>query len=425
MRRFLIAPVVVAAALVLAGCGDRQAEADHSAHSAIAMRSDHATHSGQSEANVASTPVTRYRCPMHPEFVRDEPGSCGICGMTLVPFVFNPNEGRSAVGGLAVVKMDEAERRRIGVRIAEAKRLPLTKRIRTVGRIAADERRVTHIHTKASGWVEKLYVDYTGQAVRRGGPVLDIYSPEIVAAQQEYLVAYRTRSAQPELVRLARQRLALLDLTDAQIARLEATGVPQTTLTIFAPHDGTVIDKLVSAGHQVSPEMILYSIADLSRVWVLADAYEADLPLVRVGQEARVSVPSGDGEAMTGRVTFVSPVVDLATRTAPVRIEFANPHGGLRPGAFVDVELDAPLGTRLVIPRESILDSGTRKVVFVETPSGEFNPRQVRLGVGSDGLVEVLDGVTVGEHVVSGATFFIDSESQLRAAMSAMVSHQH
>jgi Cu(I)/Ag(I) efflux system membrane fusion protein len=429
IRRTVLAVIATGALVLAAGCGGSDDAQVHPQHDQTA----HQMLSARESVPDTDGVITRYRCPMHPDFIRDEPGSCGICGMELVPFTIDTRMHRdTGVPGRAMVMMDQAQRQLIGVRTSTVQRLSVTKRIRTVGRVVPDERRTTHIHTKFSGWVEKLYADYTGQVVRRGDPVLDIYSPELVAAQQEYLIAYqtnRTGTGGADLVRVARQRLKLLDMTDEQIARLEQTGTPQTTLTIFAPHDGTIIEKSVNAGHQVSAATILYSIADLSRVWVLADAYEGDLPLVKVGQTAVVTMSSAPGGPRRGRVTFVSPVMDVTTRTAPFRMEFTNPDGNLRPGAFVDVELEIPLGERLVTPRESILDSGTRQVAFVETEPGMYEPREVTLGVRTDGLVEVLSGLHEGEKVVTSATFFIDSESQLRAAVSGAVGghsgHQH
>lgn len=425
----LLVTVMLALAAIVVGCGEKGPADAHAGHDKPAMEmpgaavqtpaaADHAAHDTASKGGE----VTRYRCPMHPDFIRDEPGSCGICGMNLVPFTFNPDAHRSDVPGLAAVMLDAAQRQRIGVRTSIVQRLSVTKRVRTVGRVVPDERRITHIHTKVSGWVEKLHADYTGQMVRQGDPVLDIYSPELVAAQQEYLIAYRTNQSQyGDLVRTARQRLKLLDLTDEQITALEQTGSPRTTVTIYAPHDGTVLEKLVNTGHQVSAASVLYSIADLSRVWVLGDAYESDLPLIAVGQMASVTVPSARTGQVRGRLTFVSPVVDVTTRTAPFRMEFDNRDGALRPGAFVDVELEIPLGMRLVTPRESILDSGTRQIAFVETEPGMYDPREVQLGLRADGLVEVLQGLHDGERVVTSATFFIDSESRLGAAISGAV----
>jgi multidrug efflux pump subunit AcrA (membrane-fusion protein) len=370
-------------------------------------------------------PFTRYRCPMHPQFIRDVPGSCGICGMNLVPFTVDPNEGKSPVEGLSIVKMDTAERVRSGIRTVLARRAPFVRHIRMVGRIAVDEQRTSHIHTKVSGWVRKLHVDYTGQTVRRGDPVLDIYSPELVTAQSEYLIAFRSRSGQSEIIQAVRQRLALLDMTDAQIRRLEETGVSQESITLYAPNTGTVIEKNVNEGFEVNPAMTLYSIADLRTVWVLADAYESDLPHIRVGQTARVVSTHSSGDTLIGRVSFISPVLDPATRTASIRLEFTNRRGALRPGAFVDVTTDAPLGEKLVVPLDGVLDSGARKIVFVENTPGTFEPREVRLGVREGDLVEIVDGLQAGDRVVSGAAFLLDSESQLRAATNAMSGHQH
>ena len=365
---------------------------------------------------------TRYKCPMHPEFVRKEPGSCGICGMDLVPFTFDPEAGKSDVPGLAVVTTDPDHARRIGIGTTPARMQSITRRIRATGRIAPDERRVTHIHTRFSGWATKLHVDFTGQRVKKGDPVLDIYSPELVAAQEEYLVAVKsgTKSA---IARSARRRLELLDMTTAQIDRLTRTRTPAKSMTIYAPHAGTVIAKSVSTGHRVSPATVLYTIADLRNVWVLADAYESDLPLIRTGQRAQVDVPSVPGGVSSGRITFINPVISPHMRTAQVRIELPNANGRLFPGALVDVTISVPLGNRLVIPSNSILDSGMRRVVFVEKTPGKYEPREVKTGVRTNGLVEIASGLAKGERVVTAGTFFIDSESRLRAVASGSSEH--
>jgi membrane fusion protein, copper/silver efflux system len=389
-----------------------------------------AVHSAHSSAEIAtpalmtmSVPfgelVTKYKCPMHPDFIRDDPGSCGICGMDLVEFTIDPNAARSDVQGLAVVTMDEAQRQRIGVRIATVRKMDVAREFVTTGRVVPDERRVSHIHTKFGGWVERLHVDYTGQVVSAGDPVLDIYSPELVAAQQEYLVA--RRSGRSDIIEIAEQRLRLLDMTSAQIGELRQSGSPTTSYTVYAPTSGTVIAKAVSAGHRIEAASTLYTIADLSRVWVLADAYETDLPYIEVGQPAAVNIASREVAGEEGHVTFVSPVVDVMSRTAPFRIELSNIDGRYRPGGFVDVSISIPLGERVVVPSESVLDSGIRKVVFVDGGEGRFEPREIETGVRTNGLIEARSGVMAGERVVAGATFFIDSESQLQAVMNASV----
>jgi len=432
MRTWAIA-LAAAALAVVAGCRGRKADDAQAAASA------------QTTAAGVQRQKTIYTCAMHPEVIRNEPGSCPICGMKLVAKKIDvapppapaampgmemggaPTSARAAgtqpagaVQGLAVVTIGEAERQRIGVGTEEAMRMNVVNHIRTVGRVTTDERTVTSVHTRFGGWVQRLHVDFTGQQVRQGDPLLDVYSPDLVSAQQDYLVAYRAAGDQRELLDVARRRLKLLDVTDAQIHRLEETGTPQTTLTIYAPRSGTVIDKFVSAGDQITPEMALYTVADLGTVWVLADAYEADLPFVKVGQQVTVEMPASPNGGLTGRVQFVSPVVNVTTRTAPFRMEFPGVRGMLRPGSFVNVQLDVPLGQRLVIPTSGVLDSGTRKLVFVETQPGVYEPREVTLGVRADDHVEVRSGVAPGERIVTRAAFLIDSESRLRATMSGV-----
>ncbi len=420
MKRAYSILVFTAVTLALAACGD-----DRSAHTGHELGGAHTV----AGVNVApDIPATKYRCPMHPEFIRDEPGSCGICGMNLVAFDVIPDTAQSAVPGRAVVTMSDAQRQRIGVRTTTVRRANVTRTMVTTGRVVPDERRVTHIHTKFDGWIERLAVDFTGQHVRAGDPVFDVYSPELVAAQQEYLIA--RRSGANELTQVARQRLRLLDMTEAQIRHIEESGEPMTSFTVHAPSSGTVIAKNVVSGHRISAATTLYTIADLSHVWVLADAYESDVPFLSEGLEAHVSSPGDVAESFSGRVTFISPVVNVMSRTAPVRVEVANPSSLLRPGSFVDVTFEVPLGERIVVPRGSVLESGRRAIVFVESERGRYEPREVITGVRTTDLVEIRRGLEPGEIIVSSATFFIDSESQLQSIMTfstddASAGHSH
>ncbi len=333
-------------------------------------------------------------------------------------------------GGIMV---DPAKQQLIGLRIAEATYRPLEKTIRTVGRIEYDERKLRQINTKIDGWIEHLYMDFTGKLVKKGDPLFSIYSPELVSTQEEYLLALqaktqigsspfeRVAAAGNSLLEAARRRLLLWDITQEQIAELEQSGQPTKTLTLVSPIDGFIIEKTALEGMRVDPSMVLYKIADLSTVWVQADIYEYELPLVKVGQQATVHLSYYPGRTFRGRVTYLYPSLDSKTRTAKVRLELPNTGAWqLKPGMFADVELKVSLGRRLAIPHEAILDSGTRQIVFVENGEGHFEPKEVTLGLRVDDLHEIVSGIQPGTRVVASANFFLDSESKLRESMGAM-----
>ncbi len=325
----------------------------------------------------------------------------------------------------------------IGVRFGVAERRPLERTVRTVGRVEIDERRLAHVNIKIEGWIDELYVNYTGERVARGQLLFTVYSPELVATQREYLLALRSqrtlgRSEFPEvaagaqsLLEVTRQRLQLWDIPEHQIRDLERTGTVLRTLHIHSPITGTVINKVALAGMHVNPGDELYTIADLSRVWILADIYEYELPLMKIGQHATVSLSYDPGTVFEGRVAFIYPTVDPQTRTAKVRFEIGNPGELLKPGMYATVELRIPLGTRLVIPREAVLDSGERQVVFISHRGGVLEWRTVQLGLRVGDWVEVLEGVQAGEQIVTSANFLIDSESRLKAAVGGMHGARH
>ncbi|OGW18844.1 MAG: hypothetical protein A2072_01770 [Nitrospirae bacterium GWC1_57_7] len=324
----------------------------------------------------------------------------------------------------------------IGVRTAPAVSRSLAKQIRTVGKVDVDETRLAYVNTKISGWVTKLYVDYTGKQVVKGEPLLLIYSPDLVSAQEEYLLALRTRSSmamppelkeveasQDTLLESSRRRLLLWDITPGQIEELEKTGKPRTEMTILAPIDGIVLEKMVIDGAYITSGMNLYKIADLSRVWILADVYEYEVPLVRRGQQARIDLPYLAGRRLTATVSFVHPTLDPVTRTVRVRLEVENPGLMIKPEMFVNVEIAVSAGMRLSIPIEAVIDSGTRKIVYVEKKPGVYEMREVTLGSRGEQYVEVLRGIRKNERVVTSGNFLIDSESQLRFGTGG--GHQH
>jgi Cu(I)/Ag(I) efflux system membrane fusion protein len=315
----------------------------------------------------------------------------------------------------------------IGVRTAVAAYYTVDRQIRTVGKVEPDETRLAFVNTKVAGWVKKLYVSYTGQNVVKGQPLLSIYSPDLVTAQDEYLLALHAKAtpakegfeevaaSQQSLIDSAKRRLLLWDITEEQITELEKSGKPKTDMTLQAPLDGIVLEKMVLEGTYVQPGMNLYRIADLSNVWIIADIYEYEAPLVKIGQEARVSLAYEPGESFSAAVVYIYPVLDPTTRTIKVRLTAKNPHLKLKPEMFANVEVTATSGKRLAIPTEAVLDSGLRKIVYVEKKPGVYEMRDVRLGVSGERYVQVLSGIQQGEKVVTSGNFLIDSESQLRA----------
>jgi Cu(I)/Ag(I) efflux system membrane fusion protein len=325
----------------------------------------------------------------------------------------------------------------IGVRTAVASFRSLGRSIRTVGKVEPDETRLAFVNTKVGGWVKKLFVNFTGEHVTKGQPLLSLYSPELVTAQEEYLLALRQiRSAgtastgfaeidrsRTELLESAKRRLLLWDISPQQIEELEASGRPQTDMAIESPLTGIVLEKMVLEGAYISPGMNLYRIADLSRLWILADVYEYEVPLVKMGQEARVTLPYYSGDPLRATVSYIYPVLDPNTRTVKVRVAVTNPGLQIKPEMFANVEILIGSGARLTIPREAVLESGVRQIVYVEKKPGTYEMREVTLGQRGEDDVEVLKGLRKGERVVTSGNFLIDSESQLRGAGGA--GHQH
>ena len=325
----------------------------------------------------------------------------------------------------------------IGVKFELVKPRPLEKAIRTVGRVEIDERRLAHVNIKLEGWIDKLYVNATGERVRQGQILFTIYSPELVATQEEYLLALKGgkalgKSEFPEvaegantLLEVTRRRLRLWDITEDHIQDLERTGTVLKTLPIHSPATGTVIKKVAVAGMRINPGDELYTIADLSRIWIIGDIYEYELPSIKAGQTARVTLSYDPRTALTARVGFIYPTLDPQTRTAKVRFELDNPGQKLKPDMYANVELKIPLGTRLVIPRDAVLESGERQVIFIHHGGGKLEWRNVKLGAQAGDWVEVLEGLQEGDHIVTSANFLIDSESQLKSAVGGMRGMKH
>jgi Cu(I)/Ag(I) efflux system membrane fusion protein len=345
-------------------------------------------------------------------------------------------EGRVQEITPGTVQISPERQQLIGVRFGTVEKRALQKVIRTVGRIDYDEKRIGIVSPKISGWIEELYADVTGQFVRKGAPLLTLYSPELVSTQEEYLLALKAKqdwSKSPFaevadggtlLSESARRRLRLWDISDAQIKSLEESREPKKTLTLYSPFAGHVLEKMVNKGQFVDAGMALYKIADLSVVWLIADIYESELPAIRVGQQAAIQMPYYPGETFTGKAIYIYPYLDAQTRTAKVRYEFANPHGKLKPEMFANVEITVRLGDKLAVPEGAVIDTGVRQVVIVDRGSGYFEPREVRLGTRAGDLFEVIEGLKAGERVVTSANFLIDSESKLKEAVGGM-GHQH
>ena len=323
------------------------------------------------------------------------------------------------------ITLSPEKRQLIGVRTAPAELRTLDKRLRTLGRVEVDETRLAFVNTKVAGWVKKLFVDYTGKEVKKGQRLLSLYSPDLVTAQEEYLLALRSRTttsggiaeidaSQQSLIDSAKRRLLLWDISEEQIAALEKTGKPDTEMTMNAPLSGIVLEKMVFDGAFITPGMNLYKIADLSTVWIIADVYEYEVPSVKVGQQVTVTLPYSSGETLHATVAFINPVLDPMTRTVKVRIAVKNHGLVLKPDMFTNVEIMVVSKARLVIPREAVLDSGTRQIVYVEKEPGVYEMRTVTLGARGDREVEVLKGIKKGERVVTSGNFLIDSESQLQ-----------
>jgi Cu(I)/Ag(I) efflux system membrane fusion protein/cobalt-zinc-cadmium efflux system membrane fusion protein len=455
---------LLAAALVFAAC-KKSPQAQTTASAQVAAAPEAGT-----QAQPAAKKPTLYRCPMHPTFTSDKAGSCGICGMDLVAVeaeeqataapaaqtaakkktmyrsTMSPNEisdkpgkdsmgmemvpfeveeaAPSGVSGRAAVKISPERQQLIGVRTEALKIQSIHRLIMAVGRIDYAEPNISLVTLKFEGWIEKLIVNSTGRLVKSGEPLLEIYSPDLVAAQQEYLLALKAKDipgyAGLSVLSSAREKLKLWDISDQQVENLERTGQFKKTLTIYAPISGFVIEKNVLAGQKVMPGENLFKIADLSRVWVLGDVYEYELPFVKQGQEAKIILSYFPGETFSGKITYIYPYLNPETRTNKVRIEVGNPEFKLKPEMYANLEIHVDYGMKLAIPADAVLDAGVKNFAFVDKGDGYFEPREVKLGVRGEGVYEVLGGVAEGERVVTSANFLVDSESSLKAALQQM-----
>jgi len=329
------------------------------------------------------------------------------------------------------VDISPEQQQLIGVKTVKVSLKTIQKVIRTVGRIEADERKQATINTKIEGWIEKLHVDYTGRYIKKGEPLVEIYSPELLATQQEFLALIKwakqpgdkkkddtlslmlSKDAEVSLD-AARQRLRLWDISEDQIKQIEQTGKPFRTLTLYSPVSGFVTQKMAVQGMKVLPGEKLFDIADLSVIWIIADIYEYEMPLVKVGQQAKITLSYFPGKELSSKIDYIYPTMSADTRTAKIRLTLPNPQGLLKPQMFTNVEIRISLGQKLVVPESAVIDTGTSQVVYVDKGEGAFEPREIELGLRADGSVEVLRGVKAGEKVAASANFLIDSEAQLK-----------
>jgi RND family efflux transporter MFP subunit len=367
--------------------------------------------------------------PMHPAYHSDRAGIAPDCGMALVPMYESKTPAEQASTGQGLIHMPRSQQRALGVRLTTVQEQDVSRTLRTSGVVTADETRIAHVHVKTAGWVQDVYANFVGQLVHKGQPLFTVYSPDLVATQEEYLIARRgqqqlgksqydevARSSQ-SLLESARQRLALWDMTPSQIADLDRTGRVSKTITVYSPVSGFITDRKAFPNASTNGDMELYTIADLSRVWVTADVFEADLPYVKVGQQAVIHFPYEPGKAITGRVGYSYPTLDPQTHTAKIRIEVANPGTVLKPNMLADVELTINYGRHLVVPAEAVLNSGTMQTVFLARDDADFEPRMVTMGATVDGKTILTSGVTKGETVVESGNFLLDSDSRLNAPM--------
>jgi Cu(I)/Ag(I) efflux system membrane fusion protein len=330
------------------------------------------------------------------------------------------------------VQISPERQQLIGVKFGTVEVRPLEKVIRTVGRVDYDEKRIVTVAPKIGGWIEDLYVDFTGRFVKQGDPLLTIYSPELVSTQEEYLIALRakkslTKSPFPEvagsgesLAESAKRRLKLWDISDDQIKALEESGQVKKTLTLHSPFSGFVLEKAAYKGMNVMPGVALYKLADLSVVWLYADIYEYELPSIRLGQPASIQLSYTPGEIFTGKVIYIYPSLNPETRTAKVRFEIPNSHERLKPEMYANVEIKVHLGHKLAVPEGAIIDTGLRQLAIIDKGNGYFEPREVKVGSKVDNYYEVIKGLKAGERVVTSANFLIDSESKLKEAVGGM-----
>jgi len=412
------------AAWVLAASQERASEAS----------GGHAGHGQMAGSKATEGKVLYWYDAMNPGRHYDKPGKAPD-GMDLVP-MYAESSGAMSEMPPGTVMISPTKQQLIGVRTDTVKRESVNRTIRAVAQVQIDETKIARIHVKIPGWVDQIYVDFVGKLVRKGQPLFSFYSPDLVSTQQEYLIALRAQndlgtSPFPEvskgsetLLQATRERLRLWDISDDQLKKLDETGQASRDITMYSPVDGFVTKREVYEKMYLQPETELYELVDLSTVWVNAEIYEFEVPYVKVGQPATMSLSYFPGRTYTGKVAYIYPTVDPTTRTVKVRLEFSNPDFDLKPDMFAEAQLNISYGTQVFVPQEALLDAGTEQIVFVALGDGYFEPRKVQLGARLDGRIIILFGLKPGERIVTSGNFLIDSESRLKSAMGGM-KHQH
>ena len=394
----------------------------------------HAGHGQMAGSKAAERKVLYWYDAMNPGRHYDKPGKAPD-GMDLVP-MYAETSGAMSDMPPGTVMISPTKQQLIGVRTDTVKRESVNRTIRAVAQVQIDETKIARIHVKIPGWVDQIYVDFVGKLVRKGQPLFSFYSPDLVSTQQEYLIALRAQkdlgtSPFPEvskgsetLLQATRERLRLWDISDDQLKKLDETGQASRDITMYSPVDGFVTKREVYEKMYLQLETELYELVDLSTVWVNAEIYEFEVPYVKVGQPATMSLSYFPGRTYTGKVAYIYPTVDPTTRTVKVRLEFSNPDFDLKPDMFAEAQLNISYGTQVFVPQEALLDAGTEQIVFVALGDGYFEPRKVQLGARLDGRIIILFGLKPGERIVTSGNFLIDSESRLKSAMGGM-KHQH
>ncbi len=392
--------------------------------------------------------ILYYVDPMHPAYKSDKPGIAPDCGMKLEPVYAETgaqtgtrhvadHENTAETLPMGTIQISPEKQQLIGVRFATAEYTTSAEALRAVGKVAVDETRVVRVHPRVEGWIEKVYLDFMGAPVRKGEPLLTLYSPEMLASQKEYLFALKARdilqqgaiqsavSNSSSLIEASRRRLELWNLSEPQIQEIERTHEPIHSITIYSPASGVLTTRNAFPNQRVTPETELYTITDLGRVWIMADVFETDSPRLRIGQPATVRMPYQAGGGFAAKVSYVQPQVDPQTRTIKLRLEASNPSLQLKPEMFVDVEFRLASSRQLTVPTDAVLDGGAKQTVFVDRGNGYLEPRQVQVGDRLGDRIAIVSGLQAGERIVTAANFLIDSESQLKSAVAGMSGHQH
>ena len=385
--------------------------------------------------------ILYYVDPMHPAYKSDKPGIAPDCGMTLVPVYADDstaalpataNADATSSLPMGTIKISPQKQQLIGVKYGLPSIGSSIKTIRAVGKIAPDEQRIAHVHTRVEGWIDKVFVDFTGKVVEKDQPLLTLYSPDLLSTQEEFLLAIKGQDlmkastlrgalAQSDsLLAATRRRLILFDLTDDQIDEIARTGKPVTNITVYSPASGYVTARNAFPKQRITPDTELYTITDLSRVWIMADVFEAEASLVRLNQPVNITSSYGPASVLKGRVDYIQPQVDPTTRTLKIRIDAENPRMTLRPDMFVEVNFSITLPQQVTVPADAVLDSGLKKTVFVDRGNGYLEPRDVETGERLGDRIEILRGLKPDERIVISGTFLIDSESQMKSAASGM-----